>query len=68
MLETFVANYGNRPGDFWYATVRDIFEYEDAVNAAEITDTAIINNSDKPLYVKIGDEKITVPANSTYNV
>ena len=68
VLETFVANYGNRPSDFWYATVRDIFEYEDAVNAAEITDTAIINNSDKDLYAKIGNEKITIPAHTSYTV
>ena len=68
VLEKFVKDYGNRPNDFWYATVRDIFEYEDAVNAAEITDTAIVNNSDKTIYAKIGDEKITVPANSTYAI
>ena len=68
VLEKFVADYGNRPNDFWYATVRDIFEYEDAVNAAEITETAIINNSDKALYAKIGDKKITIPAKSTYAI
>ena len=68
VLETFVANYGNRPGDFWYATVRDIFEYEDAVNAAEITETTIVNNSDKTLYAKIGEEKISIPARSTYTI
>lgn len=68
VLETFVKDYGNRPGDFWYATVRDIFEYEDAVNAAEITDTAIVNNSDKTLYAKVGDEKITIPGGATYTI
>lgn len=68
VLETFVANYGNRQSDFWYATVRDIFEYEDAVNLAEITDTEIINHSNKDLYAKIGEEKITIPAKTTYTI
>ena len=68
VLETFVANYGNRPEDFWYATVRDILEYEDAVNLAEITDTEITNNSGKELYAKIGEKKIVIPANSTYKI
>ncbi len=68
VLESFVENYGNRPSDFWYATVREIFEYEDAVNMAEITDTEIINNSDKELYAKIDSEKITVPARTSYKI
>ena len=68
VLETFVANYGNRQNDFWYATVRDIFEYEDAVNAAEITEATIVNNSDKTLYAKLDDKKITIPAKSTYAI
>ena len=68
VLEAFVESYGNRPHDFWYATVRDILEYEDAVNAAEITEAAITNNSDKTLYAKIGDEKVTSPAKTTYTI
>ena len=58
VLENFAAEYGNRPDDFWYATVRDILEYEDAVKALEETENAIINNSDKTLYVKINGKKL----------
>lgn len=68
VLEDFVSKYGNRPEDFWYATVRDIFEYEDAVKAAEITESEVINHSDKELYVRIGEEKIVIPAHSVYNL
>ena len=58
VLENFAAEYGNRPDDFWYATVRDILEYEDAVKALEETENAIINNSDKTLHVKINGKKL----------
>lgn len=68
VLEAFVANYGNRPNDFWYATVRDIFEYEDAVKLVEMTDTSIVNKSDKDIYAKLGENKIVIPAGTTYNI
>ncbi len=31
-LAEFAKKYGNRPEDYYYAAVSDIFEYEDAVN------------------------------------
>ncbi len=67
-LVEFAEKFGNRPNDFWYATVRDIFEYEDAVNAATVTDTTITNNSDKILYAKINDEQITINPGETYRI
>ena len=67
-LVEFAEKYGNRPGDFWYATVRDIFEYEDAVNAAAVTECGITNNSDKIVYAIVNGEKITVAPGETKEI
>ncbi len=62
ILEKFAAEYGNRPDEFWYASVRDIFEYEDAVKSLKITDDSIENFSDVTLYIKIdGKETVIKP-------
>ncbi len=66
VLETFAELYGNRPDEFWYATNREIFEYEDAVKALEISDEKIVNSSDIDLYVKINGEEVIIEANSEY--
>ena len=58
VLEKFAKEYGNRPHDFWYATVRDVFEYEDAAKSIEVTEDAIINDSDKTLFIKIDGERV----------
>lgn len=52
VLEAFAEKYGNRSEDFWYATVREIFEYEDAVRAAVITDGTVTNASNRPIYLR----------------
>ena len=51
-----------RPNDYWYATVADIFNYEDAVKSLKITDDGIENPSDVTLYIKIdGKETVIEP-------
>lgn len=65
-LRTFAKLYGNREDDFWYATNRQIFEYEDALNALEITDEKIINSSDVDVYVKVDGVKTVIEAHSKY--
>lgn len=67
-LEEFVDTYGNRSDEFYYATVRDIFEYEDAVKALEITEEKIVNGSDIDVFVTVNNVKIIIPANSTYTL
>ena len=67
-LAEFAKKYGNRPEDYYYATVSDIFEYEDAVKALEITDTEVINNSDKTLYLKINGERIKLYPDSSFSI
>lgn len=63
-LKDFVKNYSNRPSDFWYACVGEIFEYEDAINSIEITDKAIINPTDKELYISLDDKRYVLSPNS----
>ena len=57
-LAEFAKKYGNRPNDYYYATVSEIFEYEDAVNALEIVNGELVNNSDLSLYITIDGERM----------
>jgi hypothetical protein len=66
ILENFAKRYGNRPEDFWYASNRDIFEYEDAVNALEIYEDRIINPTNIDVFVTIDNVKTIIHANSVY--
>ena len=68
VLEDFCRDFGNRPNDFWYASVGEIFDYEDAVKALVITDTEIKNDSPIDLYVKIDGEPALIKANSVYTI
>ena len=58
-LEEFAQKYGNRKGDFYYATNAEIFDYEDAVKSAVVTENSVYNPSSIDLYIKI-DGKNTV--------
>ena len=68
VLIDFCDKYGNRPNDFWYACVGEIFDYEDAVKAVKITDEKIINPSPIDLYIKIDGEKVKLMANSEIDI
>lgn len=65
-LEEFAHRYGNRPEDYWYAGVREIFAYEDAVAQLEITEESITNPTDVTLYLKIDGKRILLPPDFTY--
>ena len=61
-LQTFANEYGNRPNDFWYATVGEIFDYSAAVKKLKITDDGIYNPTDITIYVKVdGEGKVVSP-------
>ena len=45
----------------------DIFEYEDAVKAATVTESSVVNNSEKTLYIKVNGKRITLFPHDTYN-
>ena len=64
-LETFAKTYGDRPNDYYYAAVGDIFAYADAVRSVEITDTEIKNPTDTTLYLKIEGESVVLGPHET---
>ena len=68
ILENFARDYGNRPSEFWYASVRDIFEYEDAVKSLKITNVSIENPTKITLYVKIDGKEAVISPNSTIKI
>jgi hypothetical protein len=65
-LALFAKKYGNRPEDFYYASVDDIFDYEDAVAALEINEDFVYNPSDITLYIKVDGQRITLMPKSVY--
>lgn len=67
-LKSFAKEYGNRPTDFWYASVGDIFEYEDAIKAIKITEKEIINPTDKELYIALDGKRYILSPNSATTI
>ncbi len=65
-LRTFADMYGNRADDFFYATNREIFEYEDAVKALVITDDSIRNPSGVDVFITVDQVKTLIPAGGEY--
>ena len=63
-LREFASKYGNRPSDFWYSGVEDIFEYDRAMRSLEITEEKIYNPSDKELYISVNDKKYVLKPKS----
>ena len=67
-LQEFADKYGDRPDTYWYASVEDIFDYEEAVKALVITDTEITNPSDIEVHFELGGEKFSVKGNSSVKI
>ena len=67
-LEEFCKKYGNRPEDFWYATNKEIFDYEDAVKGVEVTENSLKNPSEIDLCIKIDGKRITLPAHGEIEI
>jgi hypothetical protein len=63
-LEEFASKYGGRPGDYYYASVADILDYEDAVESLVITEEELYNPSKRTLYLTVDGEKVTLDAES----
>ena len=61
-LSAFAKTYGNRPSDYYYATIGEIYDYSEATKRIEITDTALNNPTAIDLYVKIDGEKCILKA------
>ncbi len=61
-LETFAKTYGNRPDTYYYASVGEIFAYEDAARELLVEENAVTNPSSVTLYLKCnGRELVLAP-------
>lgn len=67
-VRAFAERYGNRPSDFWYATVGEIFAYVDAVTEIVITDTEIYNPTDITVYLKVDKQELIVSPKSRISI
>ena len=67
-LKKFCEKYGNRTDEYFYGTVGQIFDYEDAIKALVITDTEIVNSSLLTMYIKIDGTPVTVAPKSIYKI
>lgn len=67
-LREFADKYGNRSDTYWYASVEDIFDYEEAVKSLVITDTEIVNPSNIEVYFECNGEKSSVKGNSSVGI
>lgn len=68
VLENFCKAYGNRENDFFYGAVGEIFDCEDTIKNAEISETEIKNNSEKPLYAEINGERVVIPPKTSISI
>ena len=66
VLQDFCKLYGNRDDDFFYATVGEIFDCEDAIKAAVVSENSVENVSDLPLFALIDGEKVVIPPKSIH--
>ena len=61
-LSVFAEKYGNRPDTYWYASVGEIFDYEEALSSLKITESLIENPSNLTVYFEIdGERKLLEP-------
>ena len=60
-LRAFAEKYGNRQEEFYYASVEDIFDYEEAMLSAEVGDETIENTSDITLYFTVDGARLILP-------
>ncbi len=67
-LVAFCEKYGGRPNEYFYGTIGEIFDYEDAIKSLVITDTEIQNDSSLTLYLKIDGNPVVIPPKTTYTI
>lgn len=67
-LRTFAEKYGDRPEEYWYATVAEIFDYAEAAEALVVTDGTVSNPSDAPVYILVDGERHVIDGGSTLSL
>lgn len=65
-LKTFAGKYGNRPRDYYYATVGEIFDYADAVKKLIISEDRVSNPTEFDLFIRIDGKNILIKAGTDY--
>ena len=64
-LVEFSEKYGNRPSDYYYAPVDDIFRYYDATKLLKIEENKITNPTNIEIFVKIDGTPTTLLPKTT---
>ena len=67
-LKTFADMYGNRPDDYWYATVEEVFDYEDAVSHLCVKEDRVDNPSSLTVYITCDGERIVIPPHQSVSI
>ncbi len=67
-LRIFAERYGNRQDTYWYASVGEIFDYEEATLLLEITDSTVTNRSKLTLYLTVDGERISFLPGKTISI
>lgn len=65
-LKTFAEQYGNRPNDYYYATVGEIFDYAVAIEQIKIKDDRIENPTDIDTFIEVYGKKVVLKARSVF--
>ena len=61
-LRTFAAKYGSRSDRYWYATVGEIFDYEESLALLKIGEDYIENSGKTDIYLKAEGKKTVIRA------
>lgn len=64
-LEAFARKFGDRPTDFWYATVGEVFDYMSVAEQLVINEAEVSNPSDMTAYVLIDGERREIAPGAT---
>ncbi len=67
-LESFAKIYGNRPDDYWYATVGEIFDYADAAKVLRLDGDIVVNESKLDIYLENDGKRYVVKAGKSLKI
>lgn len=67
-LQRFADLYGNRPQDYYYAPVGEIFDYADAVKQIVVTDNEVTNPTQTDVYLTVDGEKQVLKAGQSLHL
>jgi peptidoglycan/xylan/chitin deacetylase (PgdA/CDA1 family) len=65
-LISFAEKFGDRPDTYWYATVDEIFDYEDALGSLTVNKDSLYNGTDITLYIKVNGKSCELEPKGEY--